>query len=235
MLFCPLLPDTKRHSYKIIHQLSRPPNHSPPHPNQRINTLSHIAVKSRKWLIGNVLAIIVFDRVVMQIIGVTVKVRLVTDLMLPKTALPECGFPMFAFGRVQPIGAAVMLPTLDTDLAFNQTPTAGKIGIAFGQRPNARQLLHALLYLLHPCSRRQLLHALQSHKDVANAENAGAVFCLPLSLGIQVECKWSGNNTHASMVNGFCSRTELIASRKATRTASSHKIGWRRKVTTVKK
>jgi len=70
---------------------------------------------------------------------------------------------MFAFGRVQPIGAAVMLPTLDADLAFNQTPTDGKIGIDFEQRPNARQRLHALL----------------SHKDVANAENSGAVFCLP--------------------------------------------------------
>jgi hypothetical protein len=48
-------------------------------------------------------------------------------------------------------------------LAFYQTPTARKIGNAFGQGPNARQLLHALL----------------SHKNVANAENAGAVFCLP--------------------------------------------------------
>lgn len=63
---------------------------------------------------------------------------------------------------VQPIGAAVILPTLDTHLAFNQTPPIGKIRIAFGQGRNARQPLHALL----------------SHKDVANAENAGAVFCL---------------------------------------------------------
>jgi cbb3-type cytochrome oxidase subunit 1 len=78
-----------------------------------------------------VLAITVFDGVVMQIIGVTIKIGFVTDLMFPKTALPERRFPMFAFGRVQPIGAAVMFPTLNVGLAFNQTPAARKIGIAF--------------------------------------------------------------------------------------------------------
>ncbi len=90
-----------------------------------------------------------FDGVVMQIIDVTVKVGLVTDLVFPKAALPERGFPMFTFGRVQPIGAAVMFPTLDADLAFNQTSTARKIGIAFRATSKCSATAPALLYLLH--------------------------------------------------------------------------------------
>ncbi len=37
-----------------------------------------------------------------------------------------------------------------------------------------------VLYLLHPCSRRQLLPALLSHRDVVNVENAWSSF-LPTS------------------------------------------------------
>ncbi len=61
------------------------------------------------------MAITVFDGVVMQIIGVTIKIGFVTDLMFPKTALPERGFPMFAFGRVQFIRGASFAIVHSTD------------------------------------------------------------------------------------------------------------------------
>lgn len=50
----------------------------------------------------------VFDRIVMEIIKVMMKILLFTDLVLPKTSLPKCAFVTFKFGRGHPV--ATMIP-----------------------------------------------------------------------------------------------------------------------------
>jgi hypothetical protein len=52
---------------------------------------------------------------------------------------------------------------------------------------------------------------------------------------VQMQWRWSGNSTQASIRNGRVRRARAMASRKHRRTRGAIKIGWRRKVLTVKK
>jgi hypothetical protein len=52
---------------------------------------------------------------------------------------------------------------------------------------------------------------------------------------VQMQWRWSGNSTQASIRNGRVRRARTMASCKHRRTRGAVKIGWRRKVLTVKK
>ena len=67
---------------------------------------------------------------------------------------------------------------------------------------------------------------IHDHRIEKSASSCGSV---------QMQCKWSGNRTHASISNGAVRRVRRIASRNASRTGASVKTGKRRSVFTVKK
>ena len=67
------------------------------HPIAHIQPIAHITVKCRIRPIGGVLHIPVFDRVVVDVIGMTGKIVFIADLMLPESPLPDRRFTMLEF------------------------------------------------------------------------------------------------------------------------------------------
>ena len=124
----------------LPHQYPLPiTNHPTPIP--RIDTSRHIAMKCRIPPIRRMVAQAMFYRVVVQIIHVTVKVILITDVMLPETPLPKRRFPMPAFRFRQPFGSFIFRGAGNAHPPFDHIPPRGVIRIAGRQRPQTMQMI----------------------------------------------------------------------------------------------
>src|SRR4030067_1122119 len=68
-------------------------------PLLRINTRPHVFVKGGMRPIPHPRYVVMFDRVVMNVLDVPHQIGFVTYLMLPEAPLPQCAFAAFGTGR----------------------------------------------------------------------------------------------------------------------------------------
>ncbi|GEM_PF-2283191 len=108
-------------------------------PVLRINTTLTIIIKTRILPILHRRYQTMLYRIKMDVINMVSKIPLITNLMFPKPALPNCPF---LFGNTAGVNAIVFTHlTATRKITFDQPPPGGKIGIAIRQRPDTMQMI----------------------------------------------------------------------------------------------
>src|SRR3972149_10531945 len=104
-----------------------------------IIALLHITVKTGIWPRTGRIYQSVFYRIVMDIINMPGQIILISNLMFPKTALPES---LFTF--IEPrsgLYSLVFILTSPAEITFNQLPSHRIVIVILWQRPNAMNMV----------------------------------------------------------------------------------------------
>jgi hypothetical protein len=75
----------------------------------------------------------------MDILDMSDEITVISDLMFPKTMLPDRLFPL-----IQPVGclqALEFIPAFPAEIAFDQPPSQREIVVIFRQRPDAVKMV----------------------------------------------------------------------------------------------
>jgi hypothetical protein len=101
-------------------------------PVSRQQTVLHMAVEAAVRPVANASDITVLHRIEVNVIDVTLEVRIISDCVLPKTSLPDSRFtPPYLAPRPQ-----LRRRQLAGESAFDLAPAFREIGIAGRQGPN---------------------------------------------------------------------------------------------------
>src|SRR5215510_9510459 len=106
-------------------------------PVSRQQTALHIAVEATVRPVANASDISVFHRIEMNVIDVTLEVRIVSDCVFPKPSLPDSRFaPLYLAPRPQ-----LRRRQLAGESAFDLAPASRELGIARRQGPNGMEMV----------------------------------------------------------------------------------------------
>jgi hypothetical protein len=106
-------------------------------PVSRQQTVLHIAMEATVRPIANPSDITVLHRIEVKVIDVTLKVRIVSDCVLPKPSLPDPRFaPLYLAPRPQ-----LRRRQLAGESAFDLAPASREIGLAGRQGPNGMEMV----------------------------------------------------------------------------------------------
>src|SRR4030067_680428 len=91
--------DARERPHRISLRSPRPFGITLISPLLRINTRPHVFVKGGMRPIPHPRYVVMFDRVVMNVLDMPREIDFVADLMFPEPPLPQCAFAAFGTGR----------------------------------------------------------------------------------------------------------------------------------------